>query len=72
MDLKLLSKQVSDLSKEVGKLILAERQGFNSTNIETNGKNDFVTHVDKMAEEAIIKSLKGFLPEAGIIAEESG
>ncbi|NQY08345.1 MAG: inositol monophosphatase [Flavobacteriales bacterium] len=72
MDLKLLSKQVSDLSKEVGKLILAERQGFNSTNIETKGKNDFVTHVDKMAEEAIIKSLKGFLPEAGIIAEESG
>ncbi len=51
-----------------GKYISEE--GFKSKQIETKGKNDFVTHIDKGAEKRIVERLSELLPEAGFIAEE--
>jgi len=41
-------------------------------NIEAKAPNDFVTEVDRAAEEAIIGILREACPEHGILAEESG
>ena len=40
--------------------------------IERKGHNDFVTEVDRQAEEKIIETLLGSFPNHGIFAEESG
>lgn len=69
-DLQTLCHKVCDLSKEVGAFIKAERAKFSSDKVETKGKNDFVSYVDKTSEEKIVAGLSQFLPEAGFIAEE--
>ncbi len=38
--------------------------------IESKGTNDFVTEIDKGAEERLVAALSKILPEAGFIAEE--
>ncbi len=68
MDLKILCHSVIELAKNTGKYISEE--GRKSKHIETKGKNDFVTHIDKGAEERIVARLSELLPEAGFIAEE--
>lgn len=40
--------------------------------VENKGKNDFVTSVDKKAEQAIIETLLTAYPKHSILAEESG
>jgi len=40
--------------------------------IETKSRNDFVTEVDKLAEQEIIYTLRKAFPDHGILAEESG
>ena len=72
MQLSEIRKQVCAVSIQVGKMILTERKQHDTPNFEIKGKNDFVTYVDKMAEKAIIEQLRTILPEAGVIAEESG
>ncbi|MDR1853310.1 MAG: inositol monophosphatase [Azoarcus sp.] len=41
-------------------------------NVEAKAPNDFVTEVDRAAEEAIVGILSEAFPEHGILAEESG
>ncbi len=40
--------------------------------VDTKGKNDFVTEVDRQAESIIIDQLKSAYPDHAILAEESG
>ena len=70
IDLQFLTKEVCQIAKEVGVFIKNERTNFSLSSIEIKGKNDFVSYVDKTAEQKIIKSLSGLLPESGFIAEE--
>jgi myo-inositol-1(or 4)-monophosphatase len=65
-----ITKQVIDLSNNVGKFIQAERGKISSESIEKKGLHDFVTYVDKSAEEQLVKGLQKILPEAGFIVEE--
>ncbi len=39
--------------------------------IQEKGRNDFVTVVDRRAEEAIVRLIRGRFPDHGVIAEES-
>ncbi|PID92135.1 MAG: inositol monophosphatase [Bacteroidetes bacterium] len=39
-------------------------------NIETKGRQNFVTEIDKAAEEILVKGLSRVLPEAGFVTEE--
>ena len=70
MHLDILSKQVIQLVKETGHFIAAEAKKLSTSDIEVKGFNDFVTHVDKEAEQRLISELKKMTPDAGFIAEE--
>lgn len=70
MNLENICKQVTELTKEVGAFILNERKNNNHLNVEVKGLHDFVTYVDKTAEQKIVNKLSEILPESGFIAEE--
>lgn len=65
-----LCQDVCELTKKVGFFIKEQRNSFTSTKIEVKGRNDFVSYVDKTAEEQLVAGLSTLLPEAGFIAEE--
>lgn len=70
MNLDLISKQVINLVKGVGFFIETESMKISSKDIEIKGFNDFVTYVDKQAEQKLISELGKIVPNAGFIAEE--
>ena len=70
MDLNTVSEQVISISKEVGAFLLKEQNTFKKENIETKGLNDFVSYVDKKAENMFGDALLTLLPDAGFIGEE--
>jgi len=70
MNLEKICLQVVDLTKNVGKFILSEKNNIKQPNVEVKGLHDFVTYVDKTSEQKIIDRLSELLPEAGFIAEE--
>jgi len=45
---------------------------LDAVTVDTKGRNDFVSEVDRLAEQAIIKTLLKAYPEHSIFAEESG
>lgn len=71
MNLELLTKQVTNITRGVGGFLKNEIKKINPADIETKGLNNFVTYVDKKAEERIVSELGRLLPEAGFIAEEN-
>jgi len=70
MDYKNITMQVVQLSKKVGEFIKKSQINLLTNDVEEKGLHDFVTYVDKQAEQQIIDGLKLILPEAGFIAEE--
>ncbi len=70
MNLQKITDQVIVLVKEVGAYLKEEQHKITSEIIEKKGRNDFVTYVDKTAEQKLVEKLKNILPEAGFIAEE--
>ena len=70
MNLKNITDKVITLTKEVGVYLKEEQHEITSEIIEKKGRNDFVTYVDKTAEQKLVDKLKNILPEAGFIAEE--
>jgi myo-inositol-1(or 4)-monophosphatase len=68
MNLENICKQVIELTKSVGQFILNEKD--KNLTIEVKGIHDFVTYVDKTAEQKLVDKLVQILPEAGFIAEE--
>jgi myo-inositol-1(or 4)-monophosphatase len=71
MDLIKLQSQVIRISRDVGAMIKNEQQNFSVDKVQTKGLNDFVSYVDKAAEDKIVTQLAGIFPEAGFIAEEN-
>jgi myo-inositol-1(or 4)-monophosphatase len=70
IDLKELCFQTNDIARKVGLFIKEQQSKINSDAIEVKGTHDFVTFVDKTAEEKIVRELKWILSDAGFIAEE--
>ena len=70
MNIEEITKEVIELTNTVGKYIQSEREKLTSENVEKKGLHDFVTYVDKNAEEKLVKGLEKILPEAGFIVEE--
>jgi myo-inositol-1(or 4)-monophosphatase len=50
--------------------MLDERKNFSSDKIETKGVNDFVSYVDKKAEELIVGQLLPLIDDVGFLTEE--
>jgi myo-inositol-1(or 4)-monophosphatase len=59
-------------AREAGKIINRASQDVGSLKIQTKDYNDFVSEVDRSAEDAIISILKEAYPTHGFFGEESG
>src|SRR5665647_1400407 len=70
MNLEKLCFDVQELAKIAGLFIADEREKFNLEDVEVKGKANFVSYVDKQAEELIVDGLRKLLPGSGFIAEE--
>lgn len=70
MDHQLIFNKTLDILSETARLIRKEKDNFNALKIEVKGANDFVTHVDKAAEEHLVSQLSKLLPESSFLAEE--
>lgn len=70
MNLESLANRVADHCRITGSFIRREASEIKSSQIEEKSRNNFVTYVDKQAEEMLISGLLKFLPEAGLTAEE--
>ena len=70
MNLEKLCNEVKDIARETGQYILDERKRFSASDVQTKGKQNFVTRVDKSSEKMLVKRLGKLIPEAGFITEE--
>lgn len=70
MDYTKICNQTINLAREVGGLIRLERKKLNAKGIETKGKNDFVTYIDKLSEEHLVRGLSQIIPGSDFITEE--
>lgn len=59
-------------AREAGKIINRASQDVGALKVQTKDYNDFVSEVDRSAEEAIISILKEAYPTHGFYGEESG
>lgn len=59
-------------AREAGKIINRASQDVGALKVQTKDYNDFVSEVDRAAEEAIISILKDAYPTHGFFGEESG
>ena len=60
-----------EIALKAGKLINQHIDRLDNIRIASKGYNDYITEVDKGAENIIISALKEAFPEHGIISEES-
>lgn len=59
-------------ARKAGAIINRASLDLDLVHVTTKGRSDFVTEVDRAAEEAIIDILRAAYPQHGILAEESG
>jgi len=70
MDYQSICSEVVTLTHDVGTFVKQERKHFDAGRIESKGKNDFVTYVDKESERRLVVGLQKIFPNAGFITEE--
>lgn len=70
IDYKDICTETVNIIRETGGFIDHEYSGFDIRKAEAKGLNDFVSYVDKKAEEMLVERLGSILPEAGFITEE--
>jgi len=70
MEYKELCNAVKDIAVETGKFIREQHLNREGLQIESKGKHNFVTEVDKQAERMLVRKLALLLPDSGFIAEE--
>jgi myo-inositol-1(or 4)-monophosphatase len=59
-------------ARAAGRIITRASVDIDTIQIARKQRNDFVTQVDRAAEESIIGTLRGAFPDHAILAEESG
>lgn len=65
-----LCQKVMKIARDVGNYLKTEQQLFNKRDIELKGSRNYVTYIDKEAENRLIGRLQEILPESGFLAEE--
>jgi myo-inositol-1(or 4)-monophosphatase len=70
MDLEKICLEVIGIAKSAGAFIAGERTNFDLKLVESKGKANFVSYVDKKAEELIVERLRKLMPGSGFITEE--
>ncbi len=61
-----------EAARRAGQIILEYRKHLQSIQVLEKAQHDFVTKVDRLAEEEIIKTIHAAFPKHGFLAEESG
>ncbi len=59
-------------ARQAGNILLRYFEHVDSLKVSSKGMNDFVSEVDRAAEQAIIETLRKTYPDHAILAEESG
>jgi myo-inositol-1(or 4)-monophosphatase len=59
-------------ARRAGEIIVRSMNHLESLTIATKGRNDFVTEVDRAAEQEIIATIRRHYPQHAFLAEESG
>jgi myo-inositol-1(or 4)-monophosphatase len=59
-----------EVVREAAAYVRERHENRTTLNVEEKGRHNFVTEVDKKAEEILVNGLSEILPEAGFIAEE--
>ncbi|HZF27141.1 MAG TPA: inositol monophosphatase family protein [Steroidobacteraceae bacterium] len=59
-------------ARKAGDLITRSLPRLASIKVASKGRNDFVTDIDRMAEQEIITTIRRAYPDHGFLAEESG
>src|SRR3954453_6688855 len=59
-------------ARRAGGLIVRALPRLDAIEIETKGRNDYVTEVDRSAEADIIETIRRLHPDHAFLAEESG
>ncbi len=70
MNLENICKHTQEIAISVGDFIRQQKNKISSEVIEKKGTHDFVTYVDKNAEQKIVAGLQNIIPESGFITEE--
>jgi myo-inositol-1(or 4)-monophosphatase len=70
MNYEKIAAKTIEIVKETGVFIRTEAKQFSRESIEVKGLHNFVSYVDKGAEERLVEKLHQLIPEAGFIAEE--
>ncbi|MCI0505204.1 MAG: inositol-1-monophosphatase [Gammaproteobacteria bacterium] len=59
-------------ARNAGNIIVRALEHVDRLNVQSKSENDFVTEVDRAAEQEIIRTIRKAYPNHGILAEESG
>jgi len=59
-------------ARSAGNIIIRSLQHVDHLEVTTKGRNDFVTDVDRLAEQEIINAIHKAYPDHAVLAEESG
>lgn len=70
MDVDKLITEVRKLAHSVGAYLKNEQDELKRKDVELKGTRDYVTYVDKTAEEMLVAGLQKILPESGFLTEE--
>ena len=71
MNLDLLCSEVKDIARTVGDYLKNEQALLKRNDIELKGMRNYVTYIDKEAEQMLVLALQQLLPEAGFLTEEN-
>lgn len=59
-------------ARKAGDLIVRSIPRLDAIQVQTKGRNDFVSEIDRQAEQEIIATIRAFHPDHAFLAEESG
>lgn len=65
-----LCEKVKELARITGEYLKNEQFKLNKNDIELKGARDYVTYIDKEAENILVKGLKKLFPNSGFLTEE--
>ncbi len=66
-----ICSQVCEVARKTGAFIRREREIFSSDRVEEKSDQNFVSYVDRQAEQLIVSELRQIVPEAEFITEEN-
>lgn len=70
MNLEQLCTEAIRIIKETGQFIREENKKLQNKDIQTKGLHNYVTYVDKTAEQQLVTALSRLIPSCGFITEE--